>query len=94
MYGSASGFFNIAWKTAPEIDNPPPTTIASNTLGNRISKNTLFIISESSLLVKDEKSKESVIFVSPINNEAIAEQKSKIKSIEQIQTVLFKVTGL
>src|SRR3989339_244652 len=38
MYGSASGFISIAWKTAPAIDSPPPTAIAKRMRGRRISK--------------------------------------------------------
>jgi hypothetical protein len=53
VYGSAKGFNNIPWNTAPDMDKPAPTMEAVKILGRRTSRTItgkiLFISSSKSL---------------------------------------------
>jgi len=52
VYGSAKGFNNIPWNTAPDMDNPAPTMAAVKILGRRTSKT----ITEKILFIPSSKS--------------------------------------
>jgi len=61
VYGSAKGFNNIPWNTAPDMDNPAPTMAAVKILGKRTSKT----ITEKILFIPSSKS------LFPVHFEAI-----------------------
>ena len=44
--GDTSGFWNIPWYDAPEIDNAAPTIIGASILGSLISQTTVYMAGE------------------------------------------------
>ena len=80
--GSAKGFLNIPCITAPEIDKANPTKNESNILGSLISKTTdSFIVLEKLEVKRMEKTSETLISITPFDNETADIPKEKIKKI-------------